>query len=56
MFELVVVWETGDRDVYKYDSRDSAERHGRDMKMALGDQIAWYGIRKELNHDTRRTC
>ena len=48
-YELVVVWENGDKDVYEYDSMIQAESSGEGMKMALGDQIAWYGVRPVLN-------
>lgn len=44
-YELVVIWENGDKDVYEYDSRDRAEQCGDGMKTALGNQIAWYGVR-----------
>lgn len=45
-WELVIVWDTNDTDVYEYDTREKAEVAGRNMKMALGNQIAWYGVRE----------
>ena len=47
MFELVVIWQSGDRDVYSYTTREAAEKAGSGMKMALGNQIAWWCVRKE---------
>ena len=47
-YELVVVWANGDRDVYgRYDSADAAEQSGANMRMALGNQIAWCGVREK---------
>lgn len=44
-FELVIVWETGERDVYEYGDRESAEKGAAGMRMALGNQIRWSGVR-----------
>ena len=46
-YELVVVWETGDKNIYEYPTEFEAERAGENMKIALGNQIAWYGTRKQ---------
>lgn len=48
MFELIVVWSTGDTNVYEYDTQEQEEAvigAGR-MRMAFGKQIAWTGVRK----------
>ena len=47
MFELVVVWDCGGKDVYEYATEEEAEQAGANMRMALGDQIAWYGSRRK---------
>ena len=49
-WELVVVWAFGDvdKDVYEYDTEAQAEKAGAGMKMALGDQIEWYGTRPQM--------
>lgn len=48
MYELVIIWENGDKDVYEYESREKAEKIGRGYKeLAFGDQVAWYGVRKK---------
>lgn len=47
MFELVVVWDNGEKDVYEYATEEKAEQAGANMKMALGNQIRWYGSRRK---------
>lgn len=47
MFELVVVWDDGSKNIYEYASEDVADQAGYNMKMALGDQIAWWGTRRK---------
>ena len=49
MYELVIAWETGDKDVYEYATQEAAEQAGRNMEMALGEQIRWYGTRRKLH-------
>lgn len=44
-YELVIIWETGEKEVYSYTSREKAEMTGREMKKVFGNQISWYGIR-----------
>ena len=49
MYELVVVWNSGDTQVYTgYKSKVDAEKHGDDMRMALGDQIQWWCVRRQF--------
>ena len=45
-WELVVVWDTGETDVYGYETETEARAAGAGMKMALGNQVEWYGIRE----------
>ena len=45
-YELVVIWETGEKEVHGYKSQEEAEEASRGYKMAFGNQIAWVGIRK----------
>lgn len=47
-YELIIVWFNGDKNIYVYESREYAEQAGAGMKMALGEQIAWYGVRREI--------
>lgn len=46
MYELIVVWGDGSRNVYEYDSEDSAIGGIDNFRMAFGNQIAWIGIRR----------
>lgn len=48
-YELVVVWESGETDVYEYDTLIEAEIGERGMEMANGNQIQWCGIRPQLH-------
>ena len=48
MYELVVIWENGDKDVYEYENEELAIKAGDNMMMALGNQIQWFGIRKKI--------
>lgn len=45
-YELVIIWENGEKDIYKYDSEDRANRAGEEMKFCFGNQISWYGTRR----------
>lgn len=46
MFELVIIWDNGEKDVYTYKTEIEAETSGKNMKMVFGNQIQWFGIRK----------
>jgi hypothetical protein len=46
-WELVIVWETGEQDIYEYETEQEAEAAGRGMRIALGNQIGWYGVRRK---------
>jgi hypothetical protein len=48
MFELVIIWETGEKEIYAYSTLERAERTGREMKKVFGNQINWYGTRKKV--------
>lgn len=45
MIELVIIWESGEKDVYQYDSYEEAVKHEIGMRMVFGNQITWSGIR-----------
>lgn len=49
MYELVVIWDTGEKDIYTYETEAEAEQAGRDMKIALGNQISWCGTRRKIS-------
>lgn len=46
MFELVIIWETGEKEVFCYRSQERAERAEKEIKKVFGNQIAWTGTRK----------
>lgn len=48
MFELVVVWSDGSKNVYEYETREDAERGADSMRMACGNQVSWCGVRRKL--------
>lgn len=46
MFRLTIVWETGEKEVHEYETREQAEEIARGFKMAFGSQVQWVGIYK----------
>ena len=48
-WELVIVWATDETDVYVYDTHEEAERAGYAMWSALGNQVAWRGVREQMS-------
>lgn len=49
MYELVIVWQAGEKDFFKYNTREEAERAGENFKIAFGNQVEWYGVRRNYN-------
>lgn len=49
MYELVIIWYTGEKQIYKFDDRDRAYDAMDDYKMIFGNQIQWMGVRKKVN-------
>lgn len=47
-YELVVIWDNGDKNVYEYATEEKAEEGAERMKMAFGHQIAWTGTRRKI--------
>lgn len=52
MYELIVLWSTGERDVFEYETKEDAAKGADNMRMAFGNQIQWTGIesREEKEH------
>ena len=48
-YELIVIWETGERDSHMYADRDAAEKAMSGLRMAFGDQIQWMGINRKAS-------
>lgn len=44
-YELVVVWSTGDKQVFEYATQDEAEQGKRNYEMAFGAQV-WCCVRE----------
>lgn len=44
MYQLIVIWETGEKEIYDYVSREEAEKAELNMRMVFGNQIQWTGI------------
>jgi len=48
-YELVLIWSTGDKDIYEYESREDAYAAAENMIVANGTQISWWCVREQLN-------
>ena len=46
MFELIVIWYTGEKEVFAYTTREDAEKSAHGFKTAFGNQIEWTGVRE----------
>ena len=44
--ELIIIWETGEKEIYSYATEEEAETARKELKMIFGAQISWAGIRK----------
>lgn len=44
-YELIIIWLTGEKEIYEYNTREEAEKAEQGYKMAFGNQISWTGIR-----------
>lgn len=44
-YELVIIWDTGEKEIHEYSSQEHAEQAERGYKKAFGKQIQWSGIR-----------
>lgn len=48
MFELVIVWSTGDKEIYTYETEQAAETAAENFRIAFGSQVCWTGVRHKL--------
>ena len=46
-YELVIVWETGEKEVYEYATQEEANIIMQGYKTAFGNQL-WCGTRKKV--------
>ena len=47
-YELVVIGETGEKEVHEYATEEEAQAAGNGYKMAFGNQISLVGTRKAV--------
>ena len=45
MYELVIVWDTGEKEIHAYNTQEEAEIIGQGYKTAFGSQV-WYCTRR----------
>lgn len=45
-YELVVIWDTGEKEVYEHMTEEEAQRSLKHLQFVFGNQISWMGIRK----------
>lgn len=45
-YELIVIWESGEKEVLPYNDYQEARQAAQYMKTAFGSQISWTGIRE----------
>ena len=48
MYELVIIWETGEKEITPYNTEQEAEQAESNMFKAFGNQITWSGIRRKI--------
>lgn len=47
MYELVIIWTDGGKDVTEFVTREKAQKAELNMKMAFGNQIEWSCVRRK---------
>lgn len=50
MYELIILWETGEKETHLFDTLEEAEQGAHNMKMAFGRQVAWTGINEKRRY------
>lgn len=48
MYELVIIWSTGEKEVCRYDTESRAMEAGEGMQMAFGAQVSWWCVRRNM--------
>ena len=46
-YELIVIWETGEKEICVYNSYEAAQKAADGYKIAFGRQISWTGINRK---------
>ena len=52
-YELVIIWETGEKEVHEYESQELAEQAERGYNNAFGKQIEWSGVRPQTQKELK---
>ena len=47
-YELVIVWDTGEKEIHEYNTQEEAEIMAQGDRTAFGNQISWTGIRRTI--------
>lgn len=45
-YDLVVIWQSGEQNIYPYYTEETAERARKNMSMVFGDQISYSYTRR----------
>ena len=53
-YEVIVIWETGEKEIYSYITEEEAETSCKGLKMAFGGQISWIGTRKATSRNVAK--
>ena len=48
-YEVVIIWETGEKEIWTYATEEEAELSCKECKRVFGEQISWIGTRKARN-------
>lgn len=48
-YELVIIWDNGDRQIFEYDSEEKAEKALAGMYKAFGRHQLWGCVRRKIN-------
>lgn len=49
MWELVIIWNGGDKDITAFETKEEAEKAEINMRMAFGNQVDWSCVRRKIN-------
>lgn len=47
-YELVIIWEDNEKQIYEYDTAEEAQKGADNMKMAFGNQIQFTCVRRKV--------
>lgn len=44
-YELIIIWETGEKEIFEYATEEEAQESCNDFKYIFGNQVSWAGTR-----------